>query len=68
MLVCLSVEAPLKAVHHGSPCWYMKFGDIAYSITVTCSHHSMTTDRRVGWFPDWETQSGQAVRVPNLNH
>ena len=44
-LVCLSLGAPLKPVHHGWPCWYLKYSDIAFSITATCSCHCVTTDR-----------------------
>ena len=51
-LVCLSLEAPLKPVHHGWPCWHLNTSSITLSITATGSQLRMTMDRWVVWFPD----------------
>ena len=47
-----SLEALLKTVHHGGPCWYFK------SRWQSFQHHSVTTDRRVVWFPGGEVAPG----------
>ena len=57
-LVCLSLEAPLKPVHHGGPCWYLKYRWHSFQHHSNSRCHSMTTDWRVVWFPDLETNSG----------
>ena len=57
-LVRLNLVAPLKPVHHGWPCWYLKSWWHGFSITATHSHHTMTTDRHVVWFPDLEMNRG----------
>ena len=59
-LVCLSLEVLLKPVHHGDPAGIWNTSGIAFSITATRSRHSMTTNRRVVWFPDQETNLGHS--------
>ena len=38
----------------GTIFWKWDLSGIAFSITATSSRHSMTTNRQVVWFPDWE--------------
>ena len=69
-LVFISLEALLKPVHRGWPAGIWNTGSVAFSITATHSHHSMTTDRWVMWFPDQEMNRGYSREraLLNLNH
>ena len=67
-LVCFSLGASLKLVHHGDPAGICHTGITAFSITAACSHHSITTDRWVVWFPEEKQTWATAVTTPNLNH
>ena len=66
-LVCLSLEAPLKPVHHGWPCCYWNTGVTAFSITATCNCHGRTTDKQVVWFLDQKPTLAVVVRAWNVN-
>ena len=63
-----SLEAPVNLSTMGDPASIWNPGGVAFSITATRSCHSMTIDKWVMWFPDWETNPGLVVRVLNLNH
>ena len=52
--VCISLESHWKLPTMGDPTGIWNTSGIAFNITATCSHHSMTTDRRAVLFPDQE--------------
>ena len=63
LLLCLSQEAPPKPWNlsiMGDPAGIWNTSGISFSITATGSHNSITTDRWLVWFPDWERTPGHS--------
>ena len=58
LLLSLSLEALLKPVRHGWPCWYLKYRWHGFQHHSNGSCHNVTTNRRVVWFPDWQMNPG----------
>ena len=53
-LVYLVWKLPGNLCIVGDPAGIQNTGGIAFSITPTLSHHNVTTNRQVMWFPDQE--------------
>ena len=67
-LVCLSLEAPMKLSTMDDLTDIWNTGGIAFSITETHSHHTLTTNRQMVWFPARKQTQAVVVRAPNLNY
>ena len=59
-LVCLVWKLCWNLSTKGDPAGIWNTGDVAFSITATCSRHSVTANRCVVWFADWEMNPGHS--------